>query len=243
MTSRPKTAVITCAVLETEIRHFARSLPQVVGIQILEQGLHNEPEKLRAKLQTAIDSVEAQANAEVIVLGYGLCCRGTQGVRTRRCRLVIARAHDCITHLLGSKERYAQYVKEHPGTYWYSPGWNKHHLPPGKERYVALYKKYVENYGEDNAGYLMESEQHWFRTYNNAAFVELGVGEVEKDLAYTQRCAEWLGWRCDHLCGDPGLLRVLLGGPWDRKRFLVLQPGQTFRFTADEHIIEPEPVP
>jgi len=233
-----KVAVVTCAVLETEIAQFAGGLEHIVRIEVLEQGLHSEPGKLREKLQAAIDWVETQTDAGIIALGYGLCSRGGEGVRSRRCRLVIARAHDCITLLLGSQERYAEYVKQNPGTYWYSPGWNRHAPMPGQERYEKLRREYVDKYGEDNADYLMESEQHWFKTYNNAAFVHLGCGDIEKELAYTRRCAEWLGWRCDQQCGDPGLLKALLSGPWDNERFLVLEPGQTFRLTADARVIE-----
>ena len=115
-------------------------------IELLEQGLHNEPQRLQRELQEAIDRVEADhPEAQVIVLGYGLCSRGTEGLYTRRCRLVAARAHDCITLLLGDKQRYAQYVKDNPGTYWYSPGWNRHGKPPGKERYERIYKQYQPN--------------------------------------------------------------------------------------------------
>lgn len=240
MEPTPRTVIITCAVLEDEIEHYGRGLSNLVHVEKMEQGLHNDPPLLRVKLQEAIDRVEAaHPTAEVIVLGYGLCSRGTEGVKTRRCRLVIARAHDCITHLLGSKERYAEYVKQNPGTYWYSPGWNKHHIPPGKERYDKYRADYVAKYGEDNADFLMESEQHWFQTYNNAAFVHLGAGEVEKEHAYTGECAKWLGWKCDCQKGDPRLLKDLLTGPWDNDRFLVLNPGQTFRMVADERVIAP----
>jgi hypothetical protein len=235
----PRVIVITCAVLEDEIALHGAGLANVVAVHRMEQGLHNDPPLLRVRLQQAIDEVEtAHPDAEVIVLGYGLCSRGTEGVKTRRCRLVIARAHDCITHLLGSKERYAEYVKQNPGTYWYSPGWNKHHIPPGKERYERYRAEYVAKYGEDNADYLMEQEQHWFKTYNNAAFVHLDAGDVEKQLAHTKDCADWLGWKCDCQKGDPSLLKALLTGPWDSDRFLVLNPGQTFRMVADERVVE-----
>lgn len=236
-----KIAVITCAVLEDEVSQFAREFPHVIRIEVLEQGLHLEPNKLRRELQAAIDRVETETAADVIVLGYGLCSRGTEGVRTRRCRLVIARAHDCLTHLLGSKERYAAYVAAHPGTYWYSPGWNKHHLPPGPERYEKCRREYAEKYGEDNAEFLMQSEQAWFKNYNRAAFVHLGVGDIAREWHRTQVCAAWLGWECDFQAGDPALLRGLLAGPWDDERFLLLQPGETFRMTADERVIEKAP--
>src|SRR5688500_9258608 len=89
----PRVAVITCAVLEDEVHALSRDLSNVVHILILEQGLHNEPPRLRVQLQQAIDRVEQQVDADAIVLGYGLCSRGTEGVRTQSCKLVMARAH------------------------------------------------------------------------------------------------------------------------------------------------------
>lgn len=233
------TAVITCGVLETEILHFVRDIPHVIHVEILKQGLHNDPSLLRSELQAAIDHVETVVpQAAAIVLGYGLCSRGTENVRARRCKLVMARAHDCITLLLGSKERYADYVARHPGTYWYSPGWNRHHTPPGKERYEMLYLRYVEQFGKDNAEYLMETEQHWFKTYDRATYVDLGIGSTDADLTYTRRCAEWLKWSFDHQRGDPGLLLALLNGEWDDERFVVVESGQTIRMTSDSRICE-----
>lgn len=238
--NRLRTAVLTCRVLEDEVQHFARDLPHVVHVELLPQGLHNDPPKLRTDLQATIDRVEVEhPDVQAIVLGYGLCSRGTEGVRTRRAVLVMARAHDCVTLLLGSKERYADYVGRNPGTYWYSPGWNRHHIPPGKERYDKLRAQYVEKYGEDNADFLMESEQHWFRTYSLATYVDLGVGVTPADVQYTRDCADWLKWSFDHQHGDPRLLRDLLAGNWDADRFVVLRPGQSFTMVADDRVVEP----
>lgn len=234
-----QTAVITCAVLETEVGHIAGELDHIVHVETLPQGLHNEPDELRRQLQSAVDRIEARRDVEIIVLGYGLCCRGTEGVRTRRSRLVMARAHDCITLLLGDKDRYARYVARHPGTYWYSPGWNRHHTPPGPERHEEHLREYREKYDAETARYLMEAEQHWFESYSRATYVDIGFGASEEDEQYTQKCAEWLGWAFDRQRGDPALLRDLLAGPWDDDRFVVLEPGQTIRMTLDERVIEP----
>ena len=234
----PPTAVITCAVLELEIEHFASNLPHIVHIETLEQGLHNDPPKLKIHLQQAVDRIEQQTTAQAIVLGYGLCSRGTEGVRATRCQVVMPRAHDCITLLLGCKKRYAEYVQQCPGTYWYSPGWNKHHTPPGQDRYDQLVRQYRQKYGEDNARYLMETEQNWFSTYDRATYVDLGISDTADDVQYTQGCAKWLGWQFDHQRGDPELLRALLEGRWDQERFVVVPPGQTFRMTGDYRVIE-----
>ncbi len=235
----PRIGVIACAVLEDEIRHFAATQANVRQIELLEQGLHNDPPRLRAQLQVAVDRIEEDARIDAIILGYGLCSRGTEGVRTTRCRMVIPRAHDCITLLLGSKERYASYVAKHPGTYWYSPGWNRCHIPPGRQRYEKRRAEYVEKYGEDNADYLMEMEQHWFTSYDRATYVELGVGVTDQDLQYSRDCADWLNWSFEHLRGDPALVRDMLAGRWDDDRFLVIEPGMSFAVTADDRIIAP----
>ncbi len=232
--SQPLVAVITCAVLETEVEHFVRSCPHVRHVEKIRQGLHNDPPQLRRELQEAVERVEKQVlEAQVIVLGYGLCSRGTEEVCTKRCRMVIPRAHDCITLLLGDRRRYTDYVRQNPGTYWYSPGWNRHHVPPGPQRYDILYQEYRRRYGEDNAEYLMSTEQHWFNTYNRATYVDLGVGVTDNDLAYTRNCADWLHWQFERQNGDPELLRTLLTGPWDDQRFLVLSPGESLTLTAD----------
>ncbi|MEI6350415.1 MAG: DUF1638 domain-containing protein [Verrucomicrobiota bacterium] len=234
-------AVLTCDVLTDEVRHFCRDLPQVKLIEIIEQGLHNTPDLLRERLQAAITATENNPAIDQIVLVYGLCSRGIEGIGTKRCTLAVTRAHDCLTLLLGSKERYAEYISKYPGTYWYSAGWNRCHVPPGQERVESLRRNYVEKYGEENADYLMEMEQDWLRAYDQATFVDLGVAATDADKVYTKQCADWLGWSFDEQQGDPRLLRDLLAGSWDAERFLVLQPGETIRFTVDDSILGATP--
>lgn len=233
-----KTAIILCRVLELEIQHFAEQLAHIVRLERLEQGLHNEPRKLHQHLQAALNRVEDETEAECIVLGYGLCSRGIEGLRARRCRLVVPRAHDCITLLLGDKTRYADYVAKHPGTYWYSPGWIEHHTPPGPDRHAELFREYCEKFGEDNATFLMETEQHWNSNYDRATYVDIGLGGSQRDIDYTRQCAKWLGWGFDRQHGDPTLIRELVEGPWDSDRFVIVQPGHTVRMTGDDRVIE-----
>lgn len=241
-----KTVVITCSVLEDEIGHYRQGMEHILHVELMEQGLHNEPKNLRRQLQEKITEIEGRfSEVEAIVLGYGLCSKGTEELVAKHCKIVIARAHDCITLLLGSKERYAEYLAKHPGSYWYSPGWNRHHTPPGKERYEKLHREYVEKYGQDNAEFLMESEQHWFSTYDRATYVELQAGVTKEDIQYTKDCAKWLNWKFDHQKGDPALLLDLLAGNWDEERFLVIEPGKTIRFSGDHRVVksaDPDPL-
>jgi Protein of unknown function (DUF1638) len=237
-TRPPNIAVITCDVLRDEICQYSHGLDHIVHIEVLKQGLHNYPPLLQRELQSAVDRIETQfQRIDAIALGYGLCSRGVEGVIARRCKLVMVRAHDCITLLLGDRQRYAQYVSEHPGTYWYSPGWNRCHLPPGPQRHEKLLNEYIQKYGEEDAQFLMESEQSWFSNYDRATFVDLGTPNTSADVAHTQDCAKWLGWNFDRQHGSPQLLVDLLSGNWDQERFLVLEPGQSVQMTADEKIV------
>lgn len=230
--------IIACHVLWRELCHFASLSPHCFTFNFVKQGLHNTPELLKVQIQKAVD--EAPEECEAILLGYGLCSNGAAGVVTRTKPLVIPRAHDCITFFLGSKERYREYFDAHPGTYWYSPGWIECSLQPGRDRYDYLRRDYAEKYGEENADYLMEMEQGWMKEYNNAAYIDLGVGDTIRFKDYTRECAEWLGWKYDELDGDSSLIQAFVAGGWDPDRFLVVEPGQTIVASHDAAVVKAE---
>ena len=228
--------VIACNVMWREVCYYAALSPNSFRLEFLSWGLHTEPDKLRAELQRSIDATEDGFDA--IILGYGLCSNGVDGIVARRTRLVITRGHDCMTCFLGSKERYRAYFDANPGTYWYTPGWIENHLAPGQERYERTYRQYVEKFGEDNAQYLMDMEQDWFRKYTTAAYVDLGVGDTEGHQAYTKQCAEWLKWRFDRLEGDARLIRNMLNANWDEDDFLVVEPGHMIKASHQDSILK-----
>ena len=228
--------IIACHVLWRELGYYAALSPNIFDIEYLPQGLHCTPEKLRIELQKAIDRIEPD-QYQAILLGYGLCSNGIAGICCRHTNLVVMRGHDCITFLLGSKERYTEYFDKNPGTYWYSPGWIDDSLQPGEERYKETFHQYLETYGEENAEYLMKMEQDWFNKYSNAAYVELPIGDTSRYKKYTRECADWLKWKYDDLAGNPGLLNRFLNGPWNSADFLVVEPGKQIVASNDDLII------
>ncbi len=233
--------LIACHVLWRELCHFTAQSNNVFEIKFLEQGLHNTPDLLREEVQEAIDDVP-EDSCDAILLGYGLCSNGLMGVEARETRLVVMRGHDCITFLLGSKERYREYFDAHPGTYWYSPGWIDTETQPSKKRYETVLAHYEEQYGKENAQYLMESTENWMHTYNSATYVDLGIGNSEGYKAYTKDCADWLKWECDILEGDTQLMRDFVSGNWDSEHFLVVEPGERIVPSHDEAVITVEKV-
>lgn len=231
--------IVACHVLWRELCHYAALSGNVYTFHFLPQGLHNTPDILRADLQKAIDA--APEGTEAILVGYGLCSNGLVDIEARDVPLVVMRGHDCITFLLGSRQRYREYFDSHPGTYWYSPGWIDATLMPGSERHAKLRQSYVEQYGEENADYLMEMEQGWLKAYTYCTYVDLGFGDTERYKAYTRGCSEWLGWNYDCLKGDPKLVQDFLEGRWDNEDILVVRPGEKIAASHDERVLEAVP--
>ena len=219
---------IVCKAIQREAYYCASRATNVVDVTILPQGLHDEPDKLRRILKVEVNRiVDIQDRPyDAILLGYGLCCNGIADIVAPGIPIVVARGHDCITLLLGSKEKYQSYFDEHRGIYWYSVGWIENSLQPGKEHYEKTLQSYKEKYGEDNAEYLMEMEQNWFKEYSLATFIDWELLNSEKYRQYTKECADYLNWNYDELKGDKSLLQKLVDGKWENNLFLVVKPGQ-----------------
>jgi hypothetical protein len=217
---------IVCKALQREAYLCAAQSKHIVDVVTMPQGLHEQPDKLRQELQEALNRTADPAGNpyDASLMGYGLCSNGLAGLHCG-ITLVIPRAHDCITLLLGSKEVYKAYFDTHKGVYWYSAGWIEHSLQPGRERRERTFSKYVEQYGEDNAGYLMELEEKWMTEYSNATYIDWALPLSDQYRKYTRECAEYLNWNFDEVQGNPGLLMRLVNGEWDDGDFLVVQPG------------------
>ena len=234
--------LIVCKVLQREAYYCAARSPNVVDVVLMEQGLHDTPDRLREEVQKALRKTRDIQDRpfDASLLGYGLCSNGTVGL-TAEIPVVIPRGHDCITLLLGAKERYQQYFDSHRGVYWYSPGWIESGKQPSRQRYEMLLAEYTEKYGPDNAQYLLEVEQTWMKEYSWATYVDWGLVDADDHRAYTKECANFLGWNYDELRGDAGLMQRFVDGLWSDEEFLVVEPGQSIaEDVTNEGIIKAE---
>jgi hypothetical protein len=249
--------VIACEIAFREICHGVASSPDLIDLEFLTQGLHDEPRRGTGTIQARIDAVPA-GRYDAILLGYGLCGHLIRGLEARDTALVIPRAHDCITFFLGSKERYAAISAERSGTYFYTSGWleclRKRGIAgdPGEVRYLpagmgatgsaaAQFEQWVAKYGEEKAKYLREELDGWTRHYHTGAWIDhdfvrpLGLDREVEDL-----CAR-RGWAYEAIPGDMGLLRRWLAGEWSDAEFLVVPPGHRVEASYDEAILRAEP--
>jgi hypothetical protein len=244
--------LIACEILYREFcAAVARSVNRV-DIEFLPKGLHDlgSPgmnERIAARLAEVDDSAY-----DAVVLGYALCSNGLVGLAARSIPLVVPRAHDCITLFLGSKERYLDYFRGHPGAYYKTSGWiergeNLEQLSgesiQRRSRMAQSYDELVERYGEDNARFLYEELQQMTRNYSRIAYIEMGIepdGRFEREA---RELADARGWQFDKLAGDMRLVQELVDGPWNNEDFLTVPPDHRIAASFDEGIIRAEPVP
>jgi len=244
--------VIACEVLARELYFCAARARHAVDISLLPQGLHDNSDLCRGQLQELIDAAKPD-RFDALLLGYGLCNNSIAGVRAARLPLIVPRAHDCITLLLGSKERYAKLFAEQPGTYWYSSGWLTSHdgrrtqfEPLANSGLGPLYRKgefddLVARYGEENAKYLAQFMRQWETHYTQGVLISF---DFDAHLGLEQQVREICkekGWRFVAIPGDLALIQAGLDGDWDAARFLRVEPGESVRACYDDAIIAAEP--
>ena len=246
--------VIACKSIFRELSYLAATSENAVDITWMRQGYHNTPDELRKLLQKEIDDFEEGRDVhsldvnegkedpsrrfDAILLGYGLCSNAVTGLKAARHRLVIPRAHDCITFFLGSKERYADCFREIPGCYWYTASWIENAGWPGRDSHERAAEKYRElGYDEETVEYLVE-ELDGLKNYHNAAYISMPFVDNEKYSGITKDAAEYFGWDYRELEGDTCLLRKFIAGEWDDKDFLVLEPGETASQSYDDLVIK-----
>jgi len=244
-----KYKVFACEVLFREVCAEAAVTQNVIDLTFVRYGLHHVGcEKMVAELQSHVDAVEP-GKYEAILLIYGLCNNGIVGLKSRSTPLVLPKAHDCITLLLGSKERYNTEFGREPGTYYLSPGWLEHlNVDEQESLYCNLglnmpYEKMVELYGEENAKYLLEtmgSLGTHKETYTRIAYIDTGFGPKEDLIAQSRARAEQNGWRLDLLQGDRALIRKMLDGEWSPDDFVVVRSEQAVKPTYDGAVIKAE---
>jgi hypothetical protein len=248
--------VISCDALARPVYLCAAQSANVVDVTLLRRGLHDTPVVLRDLLQAEIDLVSAaDPPYDAIVLVYGLCGVATAGIAASRIQVVVPRAHDCVTLLLGSRERYEREFAAHPGTYWYAPDYLERSDAEGDtaggliglgattdDAQQNAYAEYVAKFGEDNAAYLMEITGAWRSHYDRAAFVDTGVGDASAVEAEVRLEAQRRGWMFERIAAELVLIRRLLEGDWDND-FLVLQPGQRLAMSYNSSIMRAEEAP
>jgi len=242
-----KLKLIACEVFYRELCLLTARSPNRVDLEFVPKGLHDlETGKMVARLQSVVDAVE-EDRYEAVLLAYGLCNNGLAGLAARSLPIVVPRAHDCITLFLGSRERYLDYFKKKPGTYFLTTGWIERGEVEGELREQSIphrtgldlsYDELVRKYGEENAKYICERIGDGLRNYNRFTYIDTGTDPDGRFEEHARRKAEERGWEFERVRGDPSLLERLVNGPWDPEDFLVVKPGSSVRPSYNDAIMD-----
>ena len=208
--------IIACQVV---IEEMLPLLPQGVDCEILDFGLHVNPEKLKKTLQEKIDASREEEGT--ILLGYGLCSRAVVGLRSEICSLVVPRVDDCISIFLGSRNAYLRQMKAEPGTYYLTKGW----IEAGDNLFGSNHQM-VERYGPEQAERLIK---RMLQNYTRLVFINTGKYQVEHYREYSKQMASRYDLRFEEITGSPTLVAEMINGPWDGD-FVVVPPGHAISY-------------
>lgn len=238
--------LIGCDIAYREMCSVAVKSPNRVDLEFLPQGLHSlETADMLSRLQGAADGSEA-GKYDAILIGYGLCGNGVIGLTARSTRLVVPRAHDCITFFLGSKERYQDYFHGHVGEYFLTTGWfERCHDPDSHPQFRKAdpyglnrsREELVAKFGEEDAEMILAELGDGIRNYHTHTFIEMGV---EPDGSFEERArvqAAEKGWKFKKIEGSLALLQGLADGPWPEKDYLIVPPGHRIVPRYDDSLV------
>lgn len=241
--------LIACEILYREICWAVARSTNQVDVQFMPKGLHDIGQKgMHAQLSETLAEVDASLY-DAVLFGYGLCSNGLVGLEAQGTRLIVPRAHDCITLFLGDKQKYLDYFQNRPGAYFKTTGWIERgdqltqlssDTVQKKTGMDLSYEALVEKYGEDNAKYLWEQLGETTRNYGILTFIEMGIEPNDRFERQTRERAAELGWQYEKLTGDLSLIQRLVDGPWNDDEFLTVEPGHRVAASFDEGIIRAE---
>jgi len=203
--------IVACKVFAPELAALGIEESKVV---FLDQGLHRYPGDLREKLAETLSHLEKNKTLEKVVLCYGYCGGGLDGLTSSRLELILPLAHDCIPLLLGVGSR-------NPcvgcgDTFYLSPGWIDFGLTPYSEYFVT-----AEKYGQEDALWV---GRQMLKGYREVVLVENAAPLQSHHRQYAQEMAQLFGLTFRETLGNKEWLARLLAAQ-SNNEVAVLAPG------------------
>lgn len=154
--------VIACKIYEYYISQLDLSLDNYEFVY-LDIQQHNQPHTLAKNIQKEID--KSRGDEKIIVL-YGLCGNAIVEIQARNIPVYLVRVHDCLTVLLGSKQRFKQLFSNRLSSSWscYSLKVNGCNVYEDEQ-----YLKWCQRYDQETADYLksqLQTQDNVYLIYN-----------------------------------------------------------------------------
>jgi len=235
--------LICCEVFLREACLCIALSPHTVDPEFIPKGAHDMPSCLREMLQGRIDETEKQGVYDAILLGYGLCGNGIVGLKSGNLPLVIPRAHDCCTILLGSRQRFIECFGDNLCAQWSSAGYVERGEGPVRGADAVKipgldveYNELIEKYGEENAEYIW-SAIHPADKVQELIYIDIPETSNPAWLEQIKREAENQGKTVRVIQGSIKMIQSLICGEWDEEDFLVVPPGFSVKGVYDQNLV------
>lgn len=245
MVNAKKVFFIGCGVLGPDTDHIAKKLNLNLEKTFLPGGLHNQPAALRQKLQDTINDVGQDPLCRRIIIGYGLCGRGTVGIKAPGAPLIFPKVHDCIALFMGGNHAYREEFTKIPGTFYISAGWYKAHEQCKRLKTDMLwtgsrsmgYQEIKNKYGEKRSRDIIQFLTTWKKNYKRAAFIDTGIGKTSQYEKYAQEMANKNNWTYQRIQGDSSLMIKLLTATDSDDQILVVPPHHITVYSATDNML------
>ncbi len=172
--------IICCKVLEKEVKQLTRGIPEITHLEVMDWGLHTQPDLLAETLCHRIE--ELQDKVQAVVLGYGRCQALDKIPQNFKVPVFYPQAEDCIGILLGQK-RYAGELRNEAGTWFLTPGWTE----MGME--FIFHELQLNHLAEKNIDPLKVAHR-MLKDYTRVLFIDTQVGNQKSLLEKAQMIAD-----------------------------------------------------
>lgn len=207
-----RTTMIVCETLRDEFLFLYKDIGLKANVKWIESGLHNYTQKLHDRLQEAVDGI---TDCDRVILVFGRCGDSVLNLKNGNFEMIIPKADDCISLLMGSDERRRDYSKEH-AAYYLTDGWIR-----GERNIWVEYLYSVEKYGEETARSIADM---MYCNYRTLALLDTGVNPIGQLMEKTREIEKTLNLERKVVPAELTYMRELLTGPWDAKRYEVIPP-------------------
>ena len=129
---------------------------------------------------------------------------------------------------MGSQKRYLKEFQQAKGAYWLNSGWieNCTALFDREDLRRRKWIQYAEEFGEENADYLMEMEESWESNYSSLGYIHSQVYDDPENLCKAEKEALKKNWTLREIDDDLRMMRMMVSGTWNEEEFLILQKGE-----------------
>lgn len=215
-----KNVIVSCNTIRAELDQTIEKLRVEYPVFYLESGLHLDPDLLRQELQKTLDRF---SNVDQVLLIMGFCGNAVVGLHTRNFRLIVPKADDCLTLLLGSMEKRKEIQKE-KNTYFLSKGWLDM-FDDVEKTMVDEYNRMEKRYGKARAERIFRMS---YRHYERLGVIDTGTFDLESMLEMAKSKGKMMDLKIEPIGGTMDFLEASITGPWENDpRFILIEPNST----------------